>query len=203
MPPCLLLETCNGPHVRACRRDAEQRRLEQRQRPHGVRRVARKIERDERAAGVSDDVSGTDAEMRQQLRRIRRGTRHEALGRSSDRRTVPVAATPVVNLLDTSQRRLVHQREEGVRDPRAVYEQHRVAGAVHHVLDVSSVNWGPLQVSCRWHFGIMRLCVSNWECSLCSANSVASGVDAVWSEGATRSGEARLTDPGHAPGTVA
>jgi hypothetical protein len=148
---------CQRCHVWSRRSDPEQRRLEQRQRPHGVRRVARKIERDERAAGMSDDVSGTDAKMRQQLRRIRRGTRHEALGRSSDRRTVPVAATPVVNLLETSQRRLVHQREEGVRDPRAVYEQHRVAGAVHHVLDVSSVNWGPLQVSSSWHCGIMRL----------------------------------------------
>jgi len=122
-----------------------------------VRRVARKIERDERAAGVSNDVRGTDTEMRQQLRRIRRGTRHETLGRSSDRRALPVATTPVMNLLNTSQRRLVHQREEGVRDPRAVYEQHRIAGAVHHVLDVSSVNWGPLQVSGSWHCGIMRL----------------------------------------------
>ena len=62
-----------------------------------------------------------------------------------------------MNLLNTSQRRMVHQREEGVRDPRAVYEQHRIAGAVHHVLDVSSVNWGPLQVSGSWHCGIMRL----------------------------------------------
>jgi len=45
-----------------------------------------------------------------------------------------------VNLLETSQRRLVHQREEGVRDPRAVYEQHRVAGSVHDVFDMTTVN---------------------------------------------------------------
>jgi hypothetical protein len=93
---------------------------------------------------MSDDVSGADAEMRQQLRCVRRGTRHEALGRSSDCRALPVAATPVVNLSDTSQSRLVHQREEGVRDPRAVYEQHRVAGAVDHVLDVAAINGGAL-----------------------------------------------------------
>jgi hypothetical protein len=93
---------------------------------------------------MSDNVSGTDAEMRQQLRRVRRRTRHEALGRSSDCRAVPVAATPVMNLLDTSQKRLAHQREEGVCNPRAVYEQHRVARAVDRVLDVAAINGGAL-----------------------------------------------------------
>ena len=94
------------------------------------------------------------------VRRIHRGTRHEALGRSFDCCALPVAATPVVNLSDSSQGRLVHQRKEGVRDPRTVYEQHRIAGAVNRVLEVAAINGGALHAKRVWHCRIMRLFIS-------------------------------------------
>ena len=89
---------------------------------------------------MSDHVSRRNAEMRQELSGVRRPASHEALGRSSCSRALPVAATPIVNLLNACEGRGAHERKERVCDPRAVYEQHRVARSVHDVFDLAAVN---------------------------------------------------------------
>lgn len=79
---------------------------------HGVRRIERKLKRDQTAARVSHDVCTSHAKMHQQCPCVRRGA-IDIIGRRPFRgRAAGISAAEVSDQAVIRQRDLIHKRED-------------------------------------------------------------------------------------------